>query len=514
MSRPRAAVSAILLLLVCVRPADAQTGTLRFASRPRLVECQDRPCFRMDIVAVDAQQQPMDLPDQAQFDVSVGDEKLPNVFMTKLKQAPRNPDAPASSSSSSSSRPQVPRVSFILFDTSGSMNQKLGTETKFAIAKRQLDLLFEGFRDGIDRIAIVPFDSQQVTSRIRRARFATTRAAAVEQVNALAPNRRGNTALYSAVRESLRLLEPYTRTGAQVSLIIFTDGQNDVGNPGDDPGLLGDEGLEQVKKTERDLGVTTYAIGYGASGVAFNEPALRSLAYPNDSNYFGATDEARLAQIFQRIKALGLTGVRLLAGPLPKRREQLQAQSLVFRVTSGNLSADSPAWEGAALGVPPYEGDLTPEERAAVLKWPVEDVLPSVLIRVIVLLTYSVVLAALWFGLPRLIWPERYIPKPAFAAPKPRVAAAPRGPGRPGAPAARPGPGGRPEVTIPAARPAAPPPRPGAPAAAGAREGSPVRQRPAPAAQAPRSREPAPPLETDETTRIFIPPAKKPGRDG
>lgn len=53
--------------------------------------------------------------------------------------------------------------------------------------------------------------------------------------------------------------------------------------------------------------------------------------------------------------------------------------------------------------------------------------------RLIVLATFGATLAVLWFGLPRLVWPERYVPRPSF-----QVAAAPaaRGAARP--PVARP----------------------------------------------------------------------------
>src|SRR4029077_11862389 len=120
-------------------------------------------------------------------------------------------------------RGDVPRVSFVLFDTSGSMNERLaGGDTKFQAARRQLERLFENFRDGIDRMAIAPFDSQRVAAKIREVELATTQSAIRNQVNALRPNPRGNTAVFSAVREALSVLEPFGRSGAQVSLILFT----------------------------------------------------------------------------------------------------------------------------------------------------------------------------------------------------------------------------------------------------------------------------------------------------
>ena len=112
-----------------------------------------------------------------------------------------------------------------------------------------------------------------------------------------------------------------------------------------------------------------------------------------------------------------------------------------MRTPAGAMSAQSPRYEPPVLGLPTWDGSLTATERLAYLKWMQElrdrgaqpiGGLPSWLMRLIVLATFALTLAVLWFGVPRLIWPERYVPRPSFQVPT----APARGPARP--PAGRP----------------------------------------------------------------------------
>lgn len=515
-----------LLVLVCAvaAPARAQQAQLEFDSKPKLVECENAPCFRMDVLALDTQRQGVELPPNGTWQVWLLEPKLPpvqlsHVFVQKLTRSPGGASASSAGVPSSTARAQVSKVTFVLFDTSGSMNEALqARESKFTVARRQFDKLFSTFRDGIDRVAIAPFDSRRVVQRIRAATFESTRAGIRRQVDALRVSPKGNTALYSAVQEGLQILKPYSSKGDQVSLIVFTDGKNEV-SPSDDPGLLdGDQGLQTVVSAIKQTGLTVQTIGYGGpSAHSFNEAALRAMAYPQETNYYNAANEQALISAFTGITKLGETAVRLLAGPLTYRRDQLSGQSIVLRVKYGELTTDGPTWEGPPLISPPYEGILTTTERAAVLKWPIgkgpnEPPLPSVIMRMVVLASYGALLAVLWFGVPRLVWPERYIPKPAVHAAVGRPAR-PQ-PGRPAPPAPRAGAGGgqRPEVTIVSNRPPAAgravPARPG-----GGAEAPPPRppQASRPAAP-PRPREGMPPRDSADAT-VFIPPPKKPGRD-
>jgi Ca-activated chloride channel family protein len=411
------------------------------------------------------------------------------------------------------SRSQARRIWLVLFDTSGSMNERLnGRDTKYAVARRQLDRLLSTFQDGVDQMAVAPFDSRRVAERIRDARFETTKAAIASQMDGLQPRPQGNTALFSAVIEALRKVQPLASGDAQVSVVVFTDGKNDVGHAGDDPGLLaGDAGLRAATALAAEVGVTVYTIGYGSPGVSFDEAALQALKFPAaSSNYFSVADETRLTQVFDSIVRKDAQLITLLVGPLPVRREQLSGQSVTFAVSSGRLSGESPAWLGNPLAPPAFEGAMTRSERETWVRGqrPGADApLNPVFMRMIVLFAYGGLLAVLWFALPRVIWPDRYIPKPAMRS----AAARPpqRAPARPAAqPAPGRGPTGRSDATAPGARS---PARPAPPAERG-REAPPPR---------PREQPPAPPRSRDAwnsrdardsgDATVFIPPSKKPG---
>ena len=505
-------VAAALALASALAVSLGAQGTrLEVSGKPRLINCGGNPCFRIEVNAVDAQGQPSPLDDNAQFAVSLNGEPVEILLKRRFLRTVTSGSAPAAGRR---------RISLVLFDTSGSMNQRLPTGgTKFTAAKGQLERLFATLQEGVDQMAIVPFDSARVAERIQGASFETSKEGIRRQVAALEPRAKGNTALYSAVYEGLQKLQPFTSEDAQITLIVFTDGANDVDHPGDDPGLLsGAAGLQKVTALAREVGITIYTIGYGAPGVAFDQASLQALKFPQGaSNYFNARDEARLVQIFNTIARRGGTTVTLLVGPLPMRREQLPA-SLTFEVASGRLRATAPSWDRNPLMTSPFEGTMNEEEQKAWLNrtlrppggaGPAGVTVPSYIMRLVVLASYSAVLAALWFGLPRLLWPDRYIPKPA-ARPAParpqRPGAAPRpgmpppAPGR--AQPARPEPpraGPRPPSRSPQPQPPAERPRPAAP-----------RGREVPHTPTERPRENWGPRDPGDAT-VFIPPSKKPG---
>lgn len=485
---------AALAALVAVPSARQQDVQLAFRGKPQLVDCGDRACFRMYVEALDANGQPVELPDQPKFEVTESGRAL-RVAPRKFRE-----NAPAGSTT----RTVVPRISLVLFDTSGSMKFKLPSgEARFDAAKNTLAQLAATLRDGVDQMAVAPFDSVEVVSRIANAEFQSTRAGVQAQIDRLKLG--ANTALYSAVFEGLKKLEARNVSGAQASLIVFTDGKNDVLTAPHDPGLLGDNELPKVIARAKEANVQVFAIGFGTPGQNFDENALRQIAFPNQMNYFGAADASRLNQIFTTIAARGKTFVRLLVA-MPERREQLP-RTIEFNVQTAALSATSPLWERPAMGEPP-RANLTTDERPDVVLIldPAAGGVPAVVIRMIVLLTYAAVLAGMWFGLPRVIWPERYIPKPALQAAAARPGQRPAA----GRVASHAVPGQRqqaprPEVTLPANR-APMRPNPG-----GDRR-SPPQPPPGRVREAPRAAQPPPeplgPREAGDAT-VFIPPKKK-----
>src|SRR5262245_13965735 len=83
----------------------------------------------------------------------------------------------------------------MLFDLSGSMiTGNLGSRTRLEAAKAAGMVLLDNFRSG-DRIAIAPFESHDVRTKIENAPFAESREDAQGQVEGLAARRCRNTAI-------------------------------------------------------------------------------------------------------------------------------------------------------------------------------------------------------------------------------------------------------------------------------------------------------------------------------
>ena len=165
------------------------------------------------------------------------------------------------------------------------------------------------FQDGVDHIAIVPFESHQVVERIKAARFVSTTAEARHQIEALpAPRGDYNTALYSATVAALEVLEgrKALHPSRQFQLIILTDGKNDV-RPRDDPGLLdGNRGLQTVVLKASEVRIPIYTVGF-ARPRDLDEASLQAMAWPSSSNYFPAPDADRLEQALQALKVVRQT---------------------------------------------------------------------------------------------------------------------------------------------------------------------------------------------------------------
>ena len=71
---------------------------------------------------------------------------------------------------------QHTNVVLLLVDISGSMNQPMaGSTSRFEAAKTAIGQFLDSMQEGSDRVAIVPFESHNVSSTIRGAVFATRR---------------------------------------------------------------------------------------------------------------------------------------------------------------------------------------------------------------------------------------------------------------------------------------------------------------------------------------------------
>ena len=455
----RSAVPACLLvLLMAPATSRAQIDHLEVLEAPRLVNCADElPYFRVVVNAVDVDRKPVAVglssaEAKKSFHVSEGDREHV-VQYVGLFESGGQAKSPGN-------------YVLLLLDTSGSMRARLPSgQTRFNEAKAAVSRSLTNFTEDTDHIAVVPFNSHNVVSQIRGAAFQSTRQGVNDQLAAIPPAQ-ANTALYTAVTEALPILKARRDAGYGVSLVVFSDGQNDVGKPGDDRGLLGPEGLAIVKELSMQLKVPITTVGFGVSGNAATVSALRELAWPTADSYYDVeTNSQRLAEIFRLAQKRLTDRIQILFGPVRTARDSLSGQSIPFRVRlrtrEGFVSGRSePAWNAPAVGVPVFETKCTEAELRAILEAPPPDVAgpDRQLSRLLVLAMFSTLLAGLWFGAPRFVWPESYIPKPTFNRPAsgvPQVDAlrAPTfPPSRGGSPAAPPARGG----PSPQSRPARP----------------------------------------------------------
>jgi hypothetical protein len=457
---------------------------LEVLEAPRLVDCADvrgRPYFRVVVNAVDAQRRPVG--------VGLSQEQAKKSFqVTERDRADRVVYVGLFESGGPVRAQGTGSYFMLLLDTSGSMNSRVPSgQTRFAEAKAAITRSLTNFTADAEHIAVVPFNSQNVVSRIRGASFQSTRQGITDQLETI-PRPQANTALYTAVIEGLTILKRQADAGDSVSLVVFSDGQNDVGRPGDDRGLLGPEGLAKVKEFAAQVKIPITTVGFGVSGNTETVRALREIAWPSSDSFYNAeTNPERLTEIFTIARKKIADRIHILYDPARNGRDNLAGQSLAFRVNlktpDGLASTTSEsAWNAPAVGVPVFEGKCD----AAELKALIDDTPAGRDVREdtgwpIVLAVYGALLAGLWFGAPRLVWPESYIPKPpvfnrpasgipevdalrapAFT-PSSRAAGGPgqRSPGAGGAssPPRRPAPGDQTVVIPPrsAARPAAPP---------------------------------------------------------
>src|SRR6185503_5427969 len=145
--------------------------------------------------------------------------------------------------------------------------------------------------------------------------FQTTRPAIEAQIEAIATpdTRANNTALYSAVNEALPILKEKSDAGSFASLVVFSDGENDVNHPGDDKGLLGPEGLNIVRNAADRNKIPITTVGFGVRGLVAAESALKAIAWPSRESYYDVeSNPGRLTQVFATLLRTLTTRVPIL----------------------------------------------------------------------------------------------------------------------------------------------------------------------------------------------------------
>lgn len=285
-----------------------QNDTLKADKRVEMVTERDgvlKPIFRAAVRlkktdGSDADNVKFDKPDELKKKIEI---KTPSGKRANVFYAAVGIDEGVGSSQNA-----VSHDILLLFDVSGSMNYKDIQPDRFTVAKDAAEGLVRGLGDNY-RVAVVPFESRQVKAKFDNAQFLSPQQAAngIRQLHQ--PDNKGNTALYSAMDFALDVLNNRKSESQDQSLIVLTDGKNDVGHSGDDQRLLGDEGFDLVLRKIEKSNLRTFTIGLGKPNtggqgdLAFEEDKLRKLASTyGEGRYFQANNLEDLKAGFNKVQ--------------------------------------------------------------------------------------------------------------------------------------------------------------------------------------------------------------------
>ena len=330
--------------------------------------------------------------------------------------------------------PSSGRDVMMLIDTSCSMNKtdvREGNLNRFQVAQSAAKQSLQDFRDGVDNIAVVHFESHGVVDTIKRGRFVNSKEGAEEQINGIAFDgpkcTRQNTALYSSVSTALDVLKKRRQSDPSRSyhLIVLTDGKNDI-QEGDDQNLLSrPEDLRIVLAEAAEADIPIYTVGFGSQGKDFDLDTLERLAYPAGSrNFFPAKDAAELQDRLKVVQQLTLSSFNIAFFD-PVFPDSSSLRSFTFKVaieTKPGLKIESGEITWACpnlstVGCTPTM-NLGAEEikawhRPTNQKPEVKPTSPwaTLLWSLAMLAMFSGGLAFMWFVPPIFLWPKPQIPR-------------------------------------------------------------------------------------------------------
>jgi Mg-chelatase subunit ChlD len=314
--------------------------------------------------------------------------------------------------------PAVPRRAtpplrlLVLVDVSGSMRDG-GLQT----ARSALRSFLSELPGESVRAAVVPFASARVAERIQAARFVPAPRAAA-QVDAL-PAPDGNTGLYSALRAGLERLgtEPAPGDSAWNAVLLVTDGRNDVGERGDDPGLLqGNEGRRAAVDAVRASGAYAWVVGIGPG---LDAAELRALAAPRGEAFAVAGDPVALRRALGRIQGWIFTGREFLVPVAGAAEARLAGGPAQVSATAGAARAGG-RWTPPVFALPAFQG------RSAAAVQDVAGADPWRVRRAAVFTFFAGVLLVLWTAVPPLLRTPAPAPR---MAPRPQAAEPAAAPG-------------------------------------------------------------------------------------
>lgn len=317
----------------------------------------------------------------------------------------------------------------LLFDVSGSMLGKDIQPSRFVAAQQAAAELLNKLSPNY-RVAVAPFESVGVRAKIEGAEFKSPKEA-VNSINSLPQPQNGNTALYSAVDFAIDVLKKrkYENKSQEQSLIVLTDGRNDV-RPPSDQNLLDENSFQKIVNKVRESNLRVFTIGIGKSrqesniDLAFDEDKLKELAYhESETRYFKAENLGDLSARFKVVVDSVSRVVNITFCTQGKNISLYDLRSLKFDITynlpgSGQLRGQIP-WicRNSITGcIPEKSGVLSREENNLAMGSSCGSQNASVWQPLLWLFgqlaLFSGGIAALWMFVPALIWPS--IPLPSL----------------------------------------------------------------------------------------------------
>lgn len=411
-------MSALLLASAANLHGEAGNGNaagLSVVRAPELVRCTPIsliPCLSVTVTPSNSAGQPVPvgLPTK---------DRLLQAMQVEANGAAIAPFYVSSGSGSDSS--QRPNIVLIEVDISGSMNSPISSGvSRFDAAQTAIAKYLESMHEGVDQIAIVPFESHHVVSTIRAAVFTSRRDEAMAQLKAMPrPGAKNNTALFQAVfsgvqamqAEMASLVKPGTTAADfQPRMIVMTDGKNEVARA-DDPDLLdGPLGMQQAAAKVASSGLDVIGIGFGDRS-EIDAEALQRLS----KRIFLATSGDELVQIFRTTTPLQTSEIQVTFLSPWGDRPSLSSKDPQFTFTltlpaGQRLMSPLVRYTTPAMSTPLYERQASPEEMQALIATRPEanSGWDAVLRGLLVFVGCGVLLLLLWLWIPRLIWGNTY----------------------------------------------------------------------------------------------------------
>jgi hypothetical protein len=301
-------------------------------------------------------------------------------------------------------------------DISGSMSEEAAPGvTRIDAARAAIARYLNSLRESVDEVAIIPFESHNVIATIRSAVFTSSRAEALAQLKAL-PDPGNNTALYQAVFSGVETMQNEMNSLVQhgesasdfaPTLIVMTDGRNEL-YKGDDPLLLnGPLGLQQASAKVHASGFEVVGIGFGQLD-QIDADALEKLS----TRYFLAADPNELARALHSTVPLHTAELQATFLSPWTDRASLAAHDPVFTVTmrlpDGRELRSSPLrYIAPAMGTPLPQGHATADELEALLasRPPAVSGWDAPVRGLLIFAGLAALLVCLWFWVPLLVWP-------------------------------------------------------------------------------------------------------------